>query len=50
MSIGVSSLRTNHAGTADQLVAQADGALYKSKQLGRNRVSVSDSRSTVSAA
>ena len=50
MSIGVSSLRTNHAGSADQLVAQADGALYKSKQLGRNRVSVSDSRPTVSAA
>ena len=42
MSIGVSSLKTNRAGNADQLVAQADGALYKSKQHGRNRVSVAD--------
>jgi two-component system cell cycle response regulator len=51
MSIGVSSLKTNHAGTADQLVAQADAALYKSKQQGRNRVSVAENTApTVSAA
>jgi len=42
MSIGVSSLKTNRAANADQLVAQADAALYKSKQQGRNRVSIAD--------
>jgi len=42
MSVGVSSLKTNRAATADQLVAQADAALYKSKQQGRNRVSIAD--------
>ncbi len=42
MSIGVSSLKINQAANADQLVAQADSALYKSKQHGRNRVSVAE--------
>src|SRR5207237_8800968 len=51
MSIGVSSLRINRAGNADQLVAQANTALYKSKQQGRNRVSIANNPApTVSAA
>lgn len=45
MSIGVASLRQCAANNADQLVAQADEALYKSKQGGRNRVTISETRS-----
>jgi two-component system cell cycle response regulator len=42
MSIGVAALRqgTKCATNAEQLVANADAALYKSKQGGRNRISV----------
>jgi two-component system cell cycle response regulator len=40
MSIGVASLKQCGAGTPDQLVNHADQALYKSKQGGRNRISV----------
>ena len=42
MSIGVAALRNGAkcATNAEQLVAHADAALYKSKQGGRNRISV----------
>ncbi|HYO08970.1 MAG TPA: diguanylate cyclase [Tepidisphaeraceae bacterium] len=40
MSIGIASLKLCGAGTPDQLVNNADQALYKSKQGGRNRISV----------
>ena len=42
MSIGVAALRNDGkcATNAEQLVAHADAALYKSKQDGRNRISV----------
>src|SRR5205809_4119159 len=43
MSIGVASLRQCGAATADQLVNQADRALYQSKAHGRNRISVAES-------
>jgi diguanylate cyclase (GGDEF)-like protein len=39
MSIGISSIRHSNPSGADQLVAQADAALYKAKQAGRNRIS-----------
>ena len=44
MSIGVASLKhcAGAISTAEQLVAHADAALYKSKQHGRNRISVAD--------
>ena len=42
MSIGIASLKQCGATHADQLVNHADQALYKSKQGGRDRVSVSD--------
>jgi len=42
MSIGIAALRqgVKCASNAEQLVAHADAALYKSKQDGRNRISV----------
>ena len=42
MSIGIAALRQGAkcAANAEQLVAHADAALYKSKQDGRNRISV----------
>ena len=47
MSIGVAALRQGGkcATNAEQLVANADAALYKSKQGGRNRISVADCES-----
>src|SRR5205814_3164665 len=42
MSIGISSLKRGAAGNADQLVNQADQALYKSKEHGRNRITISE--------
>ena len=42
MSIGIASLKQCRAMHADQLVNQADQALYKSKAQGRNRISVCD--------
>jgi len=38
MSIGVSSLKTSKPTGADQLVAQADRALYVAKEQGRDRI------------
>jgi two-component system, cell cycle response regulator len=36
MSVGIASLATNNPASADQLVAQADQALYRAKDAGRN--------------
>ena len=41
VSVGVASL-PEHATTADGLVDEADGALYRAKRLGKNRVEVDD--------
>jgi two-component system cell cycle response regulator len=38
MSVGVGSLSANRPGTASQLLAMADAALYRAKDAGRNRV------------
>ena len=38
MSIGVAAMHVCHPASADQLMASADGALYASKQAGRDRV------------
>jgi two-component system cell cycle response regulator len=49
MSSGVASLKPGGAANADQLVAQADAALYKSKQRGRNRITVAEVRALPAA-
>src|SRR6476661_1305581 len=36
MSVGISSIKDSNPPGADQLVAQADAALYKAKEAGRN--------------
>lgn len=40
MSVGIATIKQHHAMRADQLVAQADAALYAAKQTGKNRVTV----------
>lgn len=40
ISLGVASFPDVHADTADQMIELADQALYRSKEAGRNRVSV----------
>jgi diguanylate cyclase (GGDEF)-like protein len=42
MSIGVGSLGVSRPALADQLVAKADAALYRAKDAGRDRISVSE--------
>jgi diguanylate cyclase (GGDEF)-like protein len=39
VSVGVAGLRV-HAETVDSLVEEADRALYRAKQLGKNQVAV----------
>ena len=41
VSVGVATF-PDHASTGDQLVANADKALYMAKRLGKNRTSVYD--------
>src|SRR5688572_5186453 len=41
MSVGIGSLVADTPVTAEQLVARADGALYRAKEAGRNRIILS---------
>lgn len=40
MSIGIASLRDDHAGDADAMLAQADAAMYAAKRYGRSIMTV----------
>lgn len=42
MSIGVASARCVSAVSSEQLLAKADASLYKSKQAGRNRITIAE--------
>jgi diguanylate cyclase (GGDEF)-like protein len=41
MSVGIGSARNDDPAGTDQLIASADSALYRSKEMGRNRISLS---------
>jgi len=41
MSVGIGSARGDEPASTDQLIAGADSALYRSKEMGRNRISLS---------
>jgi two-component system cell cycle response regulator len=43
MSIGIASSRRVAASSSEQLLARADAALYKAKELGRNRITIAES-------
>ena len=42
MSVGIATAKGQRTMNADQLVAQADAALYRAKQAGKNRVTVAE--------
>ena len=42
MSIGIAGLRGNNIINTEQLIARADGALYRAKAEGRNRISLAE--------
>jgi len=46
MSIGIGSLKANRPTNGDQLLSLADAALYRSKEGGRNQISMSDGTRT----
>ena len=43
MSVGIASVSTSGPGSADELIAGADEALYRSKSAGRDRITVATS-------
>ena len=49
LSVGIASLAGDRPVTAEQLVARADGALYRAKEGGRNRIILSGGTSTGAA-
>ncbi|MBI1367799.1 MAG: diguanylate cyclase [Planctomycetes bacterium] len=42
LSIGIACMSLSHPASADQLVALADGALYRAKQMGKARIIIHD--------